>query len=72
VIAMIQNYPQIGPNRLSGDEDEWRILIQWKREASPQMYTVSQALCEADRLTQANHHEVAQRIREAAERIPLR
>ena len=69
-MAMIQNYPQIGPNRLSGDEDEWRILIQWTQEARAQIYTVSQALCEADRLVHANEYGIAQRIREAAERIP--
>ena len=67
---MLQPYPQIGPNRLSGDEDEWRILIRWKQEAPTAIYTVSQALYEAERLQHANEHEVAQKIREAADRIP--
>ena len=70
VNEMLQPYPQIGPNRLSGDEDEWRILIRWKQEAPTAIYTVSQALCEAERLQHANEHDVAQKIREAADRIP--
>jgi hypothetical protein len=64
-------YPQIGPNRLSGDEDAWRILIQWKPEAPTTVYTIPEALSEAERLEQANEHEIAQRIREAAEYAPL-
>jgi hypothetical protein len=64
-------YPQIGPNRLSGDEDEWRILIRWKQEAPTTVYTISEALDEAERLQQAEEHDIAQRIREAAERVPI-
>ena len=67
---MIQTYPQIGPNRLSGDADEWRILIRWKQEAPTAVYTVPQALSEADRLQQSDEHELAQKIREAAQRVP--
>ena len=67
---MIQTYPQIGPTRLSGDADEWRILIRWKQETPTALYTVPQALSEADRLQQSDEHEVAQKIREAAERVP--
>ena len=68
---MIHMYPQIGPNRLSGDEDAWRILIRWKPEAPTTVYTITEALSEAERLEQANEHEIAQRIREAAEYAPL-
>ena len=67
----MQAYPQIRPNRLSGDDDEWRILIRWKREAPTAVYTISQALSEAERLHQCDEHEVAQRIRQAAERVPV-
>jgi hypothetical protein len=70
VDAMIQTYPQIGPNRLSGDADEWRILIRLKEEAPTAVYTVPQALFEADRLQQSDEHELALKIREAAKRVP--
>jgi hypothetical protein len=68
---MIQTYPQIGSNRLSGDEDEWRILIRWKQEAPTTLLTLSQALCEVERLQEADEHEIAARIREAVECAPL-
>ena len=47
---MLQTFPQIGPNRLSGDDDEWRILIRWKQEAPTAIYTIPEALSEAERL----------------------
>ena len=68
---MMQAYPQIGPNRLSGDEDEWRILIRWNQEAPTAVYTIPEALSEAERLQQAHEYEVAQKIREAAECVPI-
>ena len=64
-------YPRVAPMRLSGDDDEWRILIRWKQETQTTVYTVPQALDEAARLQQTNEHEVAQRIRDAAEYAPL-
>lgn len=66
---MAQTYPKIGPSRPSGDEDEWRILIRWEEGAPTALYTVPQALNEAERLQDAYLHEVAQSIREAAERV---
>jgi len=71
VDEMIQTYPQIGPNRLSGDADEWRILVRWNQGAPTTVYTISEALSEAERLQHANEHEIAQTIREAAERVPF-
>jgi hypothetical protein len=67
---MLQTYPQIGPNRLSGDADEWRILIRWKQETPTAVYTIPEALSEAERLQQAHQHEIAQKIRDAAGRVP--
>jgi hypothetical protein len=63
-------YPQIGSNRLSGDEDEWRILIRWKQDAPTALLTIPQALCEVERLQEADEHEIARRIRVAAEYAP--
>ena len=71
VNRMMQPYPQIGPSRLSGDEDEWRVLIRWRQEAPTAMYTISEALREAERLRQADEHETARRILEAAECVPM-
>ncbi len=68
---MLQTYPQIGPNRLSGDADEWRILIRWNQGAPTSVYTISEALREAERLQHAHEHEISQKIREAAERVPF-
>jgi hypothetical protein len=68
---MMETYPQVEPSRLSGDEDEWRVLIQWAEGAPTALYTVPQALGEAERLTEASRHEVARAIREAAEQVPL-
>jgi hypothetical protein len=70
VNKMMQPYPQIGPSRLSGDEDEWRVLIQWRQEAPTGVYTISEALREAERLRQEDEHEIARRILEAAECVP--
>jgi hypothetical protein len=68
---MIQTYPQIGPNRLSGDADEWRILVRWNQGAPTTVYTISEALSQAERLQHADEHEIAQKIREAAESVPF-
>ena len=68
---MIPTYPQIAPNRLSGDEDEWRILIRWNQEARTTVLTISQALDEAERLQEAQEHEIARKIRRAVEHAPL-
>jgi hypothetical protein len=68
---MMQTYPQVGPSRLSGDEDEWRILIQWAEGAPTALYTVPQALAEAEKLEEASRHEVARAIRESADQVPL-
>ena len=67
---MIEPYPQVRSNRLSGDEDEWRVLVKWEREAPTAIYTIQQALQQAEALQQAHEHEVARRIREAAARAP--
>lgn len=63
---MIHSYPQVASTRLSGDEDEWRVLIRWKQEAATNVYTIAQALDVAARLQQTKEHEVAPRIRDAA------
>jgi hypothetical protein len=62
-------YPQIGRNRLSGDEDEWRILIRWTQGEPTSLYTIPQALCEAERLRERDEHEIARRILQAADHI---
>ena len=67
---MLLTFPQIGSNRLSGDDDEWRILIRWKQDLPTAVYTIPEALSEAERLQQAHEHEIADRIREAAGRAP--
>ena len=67
----MMTYPQVGPSRLSGDEDEWRILIRWEEGAPTTLYTVPQALSEAERLRDGYKQEVAQAIREAAEQVPF-
>ena len=63
---MIDTYPQVASTRLSGDDDQWRVLIRWKQEAATTVYTISQALDEAAKLQRSNEHEIAQRIRDAA------
>jgi hypothetical protein len=68
---MLQRFPQIGSNRLSGDEDAWRILIRWKQEGPTTVYTIQEALSEAEKLQQRNEHELAQKIRQAADHAPL-
>jgi hypothetical protein len=55
---MLQTFPQIRPNRLSGDDDEWRILIRWKQELPTAVYTIPEALSEAERLQQAHEFEL--------------
>lgn len=68
---MRQNLPQIGSNRLSGDADEWRVLVRWQQEQPTLVYTIQQALYEAKKLQAAQEHELARQIREAAEKAPL-
>jgi hypothetical protein len=68
---MAQTYSKIGPSRLSGEEDEWRILIRWEEGAPTALYPVPQALRIAEGLQEAYRHAVAQSIREAAERVPF-
>ena len=63
-------YPQIGSNRLSGDEDEWRILVRWNQDAPTTLFTIPEALREAERLQEADEPDTARRIREAAEYAP--
>jgi hypothetical protein len=68
---MLQGFPQIGSNRLSGDEDAWRILIRWKQEEPTRVYTIQEALSEAEKLQQRSEHELARKIRQAADHAPL-
>ena len=68
---MVQGFPQIRSNRLSGDEDAWRILIRWKQEGPTRVYTIQEALSEAEKLQQGDEHELARKIRQAAEQAPL-
>ena len=68
---MIQSYPQVASTRLSGDDDQWCILIRWNEEAPTRLLTIRQALGEVGRLQEADEHESARRIREAVEYGPL-